>query len=70
MDSKSIATNGSAVGGPGNIAAIAGKPVMDGNGVGFKRFPDVDIIDREMNSQNADDAIKVCPFARTYLPRN
>lgn len=55
-----VVTNGTAVLGLGNIGAIAGKPVMEGKGVLFKRFADVDVFDLEVNSENSDDVIKVC----------
>src|SRR5262244_1431053 len=55
-----VVTNGTAVLGLGNIGAIAGKPVMEGKGVLFKRFADVDVFDLEVNSTNPDDVIKVC----------
>src|SRR6516164_1395949 len=55
-----VVTNGTAVLGLGNIGAIAGKPVMEGKGVLFKRFADVDVFDLEVDSTNPDDVIKVC----------
>ena len=54
-----VVSNGTAVLGLGNIGAIAGKPVMEGKGVLFKRFADVDVFDLEINSENPDDIIKV-----------
>ena len=54
-----VVSNGTAVLGLGNIGAIAGKPVMEGKGVLFKRFADVDVFDLEVNSENPDDIIKV-----------
>jgi malate dehydrogenase (oxaloacetate-decarboxylating)(NADP+) len=55
-----VITNGTAVLGLGDIGALAGKPVMEGKGVLFKRFADIDVFDLEINSHNADDVIKVC----------
>jgi len=55
-----VLSNGTAVLGLGNIGALAGKPVMEGKGVLFKRFADVDVFDIEINSQNPDDIIKAC----------
>ncbi len=55
-----VVSNGTAVLGLGNIGALAGKPVMEGKGVLFKRFADVDVFDIEVDSQNPDDVIKVC----------
>jgi len=55
-----VVTNGTAVLGLGDIGALAGKPVMEGKGVLFKRFADVDVFDLEINSHDPDDVIKVC----------
>jgi malate dehydrogenase (oxaloacetate-decarboxylating)(NADP+) len=55
-----VVSNGTAVLGLGNIGALAGKPVMEGKGVLFKRFADVDLFDLEVNSTDPDDVIKVC----------
>ena len=55
-----VVTNGTAVLGLGNIGALAGKPVMEGKGVLFKRFADIDVFDIEVNSENPDEVIKVC----------
>src|SRR6202142_667230 len=55
-----VVSNGTAVLGLGNIGALAGKPVMEGKGVLFKRFADVDVFDLEVGSTNPDDVIKVC----------
>jgi malate dehydrogenase (oxaloacetate-decarboxylating)(NADP+) len=55
-----VLSNGTAVLGLGNIGALAGKPVMEGKGVLFKRFADVDVFDLEVNSMNPEDVIKVC----------
>lgn len=54
-----VVSNGTAVLGLGNIGAIAGKPVMEGKGVLFKRFADVDVFDIEVNTENPDEVIKV-----------
>ncbi len=53
-----VVSNGTAVLGLGDIGALAGKPVMEGKGVLFKRFADIDVFDIELNSHNADDIIK------------
>jgi malate dehydrogenase (oxaloacetate-decarboxylating)(NADP+) len=53
-----VISNGTAVLGLGDIGAMAGKPVMEGKGVLFKRFADVDVFDIELNSHNSDDIIK------------
>jgi malate dehydrogenase (oxaloacetate-decarboxylating)(NADP+) len=55
-----VVTNGTAVLGLGNIGALAGKPVMEGKGVLFKRFADIDVFDIELNTEDPDDIVKVC----------
>ena len=55
-----VVSNGTAVLGLGHIGALAGKPVMEGKGVLFKRFADVDVFDLEVDSTNPDDVIRVC----------
>ena len=55
-----VLSNGTAVLGLGDIGALAGKPVMEGKAVLFKRFADVDVFDIEVNSHNPDDIIKLC----------
>src|SRR5208337_5075893 len=55
-----VVSNGTAVLGLGNIGPLAGKPVMEGKGVLFKRFADIDVFDLEVNSENPDDVIKFC----------
>ncbi len=55
-----VVTNGTAVLGLGNIGALAGKPVMEGKGVLFKRFADIDVFDIELDTENPDDIIKAC----------
>src|ERR1035437_5612143 len=55
-----VISNGTAVLGLGNIGALAGKPVMEGKGVLFKRFADIDVFDIEVNSEDPDEVIKVC----------
>ncbi|MFY9673792.1 MAG: NADP-dependent malic enzyme [Terriglobales bacterium] len=55
-----VISNGTAVLGLGDIGALAGKPVMEGKGVLFKRFADVDVFDIEIDSHNPDEIIKVC----------
>ena len=53
-----VVSNGTAVLGLGDIGALAGKPVMEGKGVLFKRFADVDVFDIELNSHDPDEIIK------------
>ena len=55
-----VVSNGTAVLGLGNIGAEASKPVMEGKGVLFKRFADIDVFDLEVGSQKAEDVIKFC----------
>ncbi|MFH1009935.1 MAG: NADP-dependent malic enzyme [bacterium] len=55
-----VISNGTAVLGLGNIGALAGKPVMEGKGVLFKRFADIDVFDIELNTENADEVIQAC----------
>jgi malate dehydrogenase (oxaloacetate-decarboxylating)(NADP+) len=55
-----VVTNGTAVLGLGNIGALAGKPVMEGKGVLFKRFADIDVFDIELDTEDPDDIIKAC----------
>ncbi|MDR1229737.1 MAG: NADP-dependent malic enzyme [Azoarcus sp.] len=49
-----VITNGSAVLGLGNIGALAAKPVMEGKGVLFKKFADIDVFDLEINESDPD----------------
>lgn len=53
-----VVSNGTAVLGLGDIGALAGKPVMEGKGVLFKRFADVDIFDIELETHDSDEIIK------------
>jgi len=47
-----VITNGTAVLGLGNIGPLAGKPVMEGKGVLFKRFADIDVFDIELDEND------------------
>jgi len=49
-----VISNGTAVLGLGNIGALAGKPVMEGKGVLFKKFADIDVFDLEVDTQDID----------------
>jgi malate dehydrogenase (oxaloacetate-decarboxylating)(NADP+) len=53
-----VITNGTAVLGLGNIGALAGKPVMEGKGVLFKRFADIDVFDIELSTEDPDEIIR------------
>ncbi|MCK4544967.1 hypothetical protein KAU43_05465 [candidate division WOR-3 bacterium] len=54
-----VVSNGSAVLGLGNIGALAGKPVMEGKGMLFKKLADIDVFDIEIDSSDPDEIIKV-----------
>jgi len=55
-----VVSNGTAVLGLGNIGAGAGKPVMEGKGVLFKRFADIDVFDIEVATEDPKEVIRVC----------
>jgi malate dehydrogenase (oxaloacetate-decarboxylating)(NADP+) len=55
-----VVSNGTAVLGLGNIGPAAGKPVMEGKAVLFKRFADIDVFDIELATENADEIIRTC----------
>ena len=55
-----VVSNGTAVLGLGNIGALAGKPVMEGKGVLFKRFADIDVFDIELASEDPKEIIRAC----------
>jgi len=57
-----VISNGTAVLGLGNIGALAGKPVMEGKCVLFKRFADVDAIDIEIDTEDTEEFIKTVKF--------
>ncbi len=53
-----VISNGSAILGMGNLGALASKPVMEGKAVLFKRFADINSIDIEIDSSDANEIIK------------
>ena len=53
-----VITDGSAVLGLGDVGALAGKPVMEGKGVLFKRFANIDVFDIEVNCKDPDEFIR------------
>ena len=53
-----VISNGTAVLGLGNIGSAAGKPVMEGKGVLFKRFADIDVFDLEIESHDTEEIIR------------
>jgi malate dehydrogenase (oxaloacetate-decarboxylating)(NADP+) len=55
-----VVTNGTAVLGLGNIGPLASKPVMEGKGILFKAFADLDVFDLEVGSQDPEDVIRFC----------
>ena len=60
-----VITNGTAVLGLGNIGALAGKPVMEGKAVLFKKLSGVDAIDIEVNTTDVDE---FCRTVRNIAP--
>ena len=57
-----VVSNGTAVLGLGDIGAHAGKPVMEGKGVLFKRFADIDVFDIELNTKDPKELIKAVEY--------
>src|SRR5271169_5473447 len=55
-----VVTNGTAVLGLGDIGALAGKPVMEGKGVLFKRFADIDVFDIELDTKDPYEIMRTC----------
>ena len=55
-----VVSNGTAVLGLGDIGALAGKPVMEGKGVLFKRFADIDVFDIELDTHDPREVIRTC----------
>jgi malate dehydrogenase (oxaloacetate-decarboxylating)(NADP+) len=53
-----VITDGTAVLGLGDIGPLAGKPVMEGKGVLFKRFADIDVFDIELGTKNPAEIIR------------
>ena len=60
-----VVSNGTAVLGLGDIGAAAGKPVMEGKGVLFKRFADIDVFDIEITSRTVDE---ICTVVKALEP--
>ena len=57
-----VISNGTAILGLGNLGALASKPVMEGKAVLFKRFADVDSIDLEVDTEDADQFINAVRY--------
>jgi len=55
-----VISNGTAVLGLGDIGALAGKPVMEGKGLLFKVFSDIDVFDIEIDEKNPDKLVEIC----------
>jgi malate dehydrogenase (oxaloacetate-decarboxylating)(NADP+) len=55
-----VVSNGTAVLGLGNIGPLAGKPVMEGKGVLFKAFADIDVFDLDINAPTPAEIITFC----------
>lgn len=53
-----VVTNGTAVLGLGNIGPLAAKPVMEGKGVLFKKFADIDVFDIELNALDPKEVVR------------
>lgn len=54
-----VISNGTAVLGLGDIGAQAGKPVMEGKGLLFKIFADIDVFDLELDTKNVDEFVRI-----------
>lgn len=54
-----VISNGTAVLGLGDIGPLAGKPVMEGKGVLFKRFADIDVFDLEIESKDPQEIVNI-----------
>ena len=54
-----VITNGTAVLGLGDIGPLAAKPVMEGKGVLFKKFADIDVFDIEINEKDPDKLVEI-----------
>ena len=54
-----VVSNGTAILGLGNLGALASKPVMEGKGLLFKRFADVDVFDIELDTTDPDEIIRI-----------
>ncbi|MGL6044883.1 MAG: NADP-dependent malic enzyme, partial [Vogesella sp.] len=62
-----VVTNGTAVLGLGNIGPLAGKPVMEGKGVLFKKFAGVDVFDIELDENDPDKLVDIiCAMEPTF----
>jgi len=62
-----VVSNGTAVLGLGDIGALAGKPVMEGKGVLFKQFADIDVFDIEIDTKDPKEIIRFCQLLEPTL---
>src|SRR5262245_45078903 len=60
-----VISNGTAVLGLGDIGAAAGKPVMEGKGILFKRFAGIDVFDLELDTKSIDE---ICLIVKSLEP--
>ena len=65
-----VVSNGTAVLGLGDIGPHAGKPVMEGKGVLFKKFADIDVFDIEVDAKDVDEVLHGGEGARADLRRH
>ena len=65
-----VISNGTAVLGLGNIGALAGKPVMEGKAVLFKKFAGIDVFDIEVDADDPDLFLQRRRRPRTHLRRH
>src|SRR3954447_14651675 len=62
-----VVSNGTAVLGLGDIGPLAAKPVMEGKGVLFKKFADIDVFDIELNAKDQERLVEVvAPLEPTF----
>ena len=64
-----VISNGTAVLGLGDIGPLASKPVMEGKGLLFKIFADIDVFDIEIDTKNIDEFNKLPENAISYIKR-
>ncbi len=62
-----VVSNGTAVLGLGDIGPMASKPVMEGKGVLFKRFADIDVFDIEVDTKDSQEIIRFCELLAPTL---
>ena len=65
-----VISNGTAILGLGDRGALASKPVMEGKGVLFKKFADIDVFDIELDSHDPEEVIQVVTRHRPHLWRD